>query len=96
MEKILCAAIWYKDLDTPIHKCKNIENGLVICGYRHHQCIATKVSVVGTRGSEPDKTIQGFLTSENRFVDRYEAYNIALKANQIKEKKSDTLYSEDL
>lgn len=42
---------------------------------------------------------QGFLTNKNRFVDRFEAYKIALSTNQITEGKThhnDKLYSEDI
>jgi hypothetical protein len=39
---------------------------------------------------------QGFITDDYKFVDRKEAYYIALKANQIKEKRIPRLFSEDL
>jgi hypothetical protein len=41
------------------------------------------------------KTVQGFLTNKNRFVDRQEAGIIALKAKQI-DTETQMLYSEDL
>lgn len=43
-----------------------------------------------------NKTIQGFLDEKHNFLDRHEAYLEALKCDQIKEKKDETLYSEDL
>ena len=39
--------------------------------------------------------VQGFLTNTHRFVNRYEAAEIALAAGQI-EHKTDMLYSEDV
>ena len=44
------------------------------------------------------KTVQGFLTSTGRFVDRKEAYRIALNAGQIDESNGvdGELFSEDL
>ena len=44
------------------------------------------------------ESIQGFLTSKNRFVDRKEGAKIALEAKQIKELKfsKTDLYSEDI
>lgn len=39
MEKILCAAIWYKELPTQTHKCINIDKGTVVTGLRHMHCI---------------------------------------------------------
>jgi hypothetical protein len=80
VEYILCAAIWYDhllDLEYS-HQPKNINTGFVICGHRHHNCIAIR-DLLG-----PDRIhVQGFLTNENRFVNRTLAYKIALAANQI-------------
>jgi hypothetical protein len=89
-ERILCAAIWYKDIVLE-HKfdCNvlpvNCDKGLVFCGHRHAQCMYTMCSITGLRSVEPEigKYIQGFLTNKNRFVDRQEAYYIAFTQNQI-------------
>lgn len=46
-----------------------------------------------------DEVEQGFMTSQNRFVDRVEAWHIANDADQIKEGKKggiSILYSEDI
>ena len=92
METILCAAIWYKDLkpkfDNPNQLPKNIKQGVVICGHRHHSCISilnvtTGLRSVETGESSVGKNIQGFLTNKNRFVDRREAFQIARQAEQI-------------
>lgn len=103
-ERILCAANYYQDDKTYVHNCKNIETGFVICGHRHHNCIFIFSKMVGFPYSEESSRlqsteIQGFLTSKNRFVDRFEAFEIAKKEKQIKDLskcRSEKLYSEDL
>lgn len=42
------------------------------------------------------RAVQGFLTSEYRFVDRVEAKQVALAAGQITKTDSEQLFSEDL
>ena len=97
-ERILCAAIWYKD-DSKQHSGtpKNIHYGYVVCGRRHHNAIGAHYSLTGkATGCDSE---QGFITSLDRFVDRYEALAIARKAGQIldeKEVRGGQLYSEDL
>lgn len=103
MERILCAAIWYKDL--PLLKPEvleprgfgpnNVDRGIVFCGYRHPNCIYQKVAVTGLRDAESGEYVQGFLTNHNRFVDREIGAIIAYDAGQIEQQKK-TLYSEDL
>ncbi len=103
MEIILCAAVWYKEIEVkkfiPVNILpKNCDKGLVFCGHRHAQCIYTKCSITGLRDCESGENEQGFLTNKNRFVDRKEAWLIAEKANQIIRRSGGhgTLYSEDL
>ncbi len=108
-EKILCAAVWYKDL--PLIKTfdsnvlpVNCDRGLVFCGHRHAQCIYSMCSITGKRSVEPEvgEYVQGFLTSKNRFVDRTEARIIAVREHQLKLPEelgtysTKELYSEDL
>ena len=71
-EIILCAAINFKDT--------------IICGHRHGDCydILKQLKPDITEDEEPDRNMQGFLTSLNRFVDRKEAWKIAKANNQIK------------
>jgi len=101
MEYILCAAIWYKDLESQNFLPVNCESGVVVCGWRHSNCIAVLNALNGKRsvtGEVGDYT-QGFLTNKNRFVDRKEGWAIAEKANQINDRERGsalTLYSEDL
>lgn len=90
-EKIICAAVWYPEL--PLIKPHvleprgfrpyNIDKGVVICGWRHANCIYTKVAITGLADHETGDNVQGFLTNKNRFVDREEAAIIALRQNQI-------------
>lgn len=92
MEKIICAANHYNDKKVHVHTPINITEGFVICGRRHHNCIAIFAQLYKffeNNGYDEESMIihkteiQGFITTENRFVDRKEAYKIAYNANQI-------------
>jgi hypothetical protein len=104
-EYIICAAIWYKELATQNYLPKNIKEGIVVCGHRHHNCIDTVKSLSSLRTVKisPDgvgESIQGFLTNSNRFVDRLEALEIAKAADQVDANNLGNprvgLFSEDL
>lgn len=87
-EYITCAAIWYKELPKQNFPPKNIDKGIVVCGLRHSNCIDIMKTLgeLRTVRFAPDgvgETIQGFMTSENRFVDRLEAAEIAIKSGQV-------------
>jgi len=97
---IICAAVWFKDGNKYSHQPKNIESGLIVCGRRHHNCFLTAFELNDgkkVRGlDERNRTvIQGFLTSDDRFVDRKEGGQIAFRAQQI-DKLTKCLFSEDL
>lgn len=107
-ERIYCAAIWYKKLE-PNHSLgkrnpKNITEGLVILGHRHGDIIRNLYNLTGLRSVENGENsvgeyIQGFLTNQDRFVNRKEAADIAAKANQIIDLHRfnlNHLYSEDI
>lgn len=83
-ERIICAAIWFDDDKKHEHQPTNVDTGFVICGRRHPNCFATLAILMGklSRLKYKERT-QGFLTTENRFVDRTEAARIAFKSNQI-------------
>lgn len=89
-EYILCASIWHKDLKTEFIKQKpsNIEEGVVISGWRHGNCVVSEYDYT------KDNHIFGFLTSNNKFVDRYEAMKIAVDAGQVSKKK--LLFNNDI
>ena len=90
-EYILCSAIWYKDLfPIVLHHCKpkNIDKGIVLCGWRHGDIIAQMIELKGLRTVNNGENAvgdyeQGFLTNTNRFVGRKEAFQIARIADQI-------------
>lgn len=92
-EYILCSAIYYNDEKQRPNSPRNIKNGIVVTGLRHNNCIHTLHELFGNEWRK--SYTSGFLTSENRFVEREEAANIAYNANQTKDRLK-TLYSEDL
>ena len=107
-EYILCAAIWYKDVKHKrsdrdvlnMHTPKNINKGVVISGHRHGNCIGVMLALTGLRTvthatDATGESVQGFLTSKNRFVTREKAAKIAHDRGQI-ENKVQRLFSEDL
>jgi hypothetical protein len=99
-EYILSSAIWYKDLPTAKLLPVNIDKGIVLCGLRHAFIISTMKSVTGLRTvqfgeNSVGETVQGFLTSANRFVDRQIAADIAFNAGQTQVNKKE-LFSEDV
>lgn len=109
-EIILCSAIWYKDIpqkkifDSNVLPV-NCDRGLVFCGLRHTHCMYTMCSVTGLRSVTNGEDgvgeyEQGFLTSKNRFVNRVEGLEIAIRENQLKDPGArlylTQLHSEDL
>lgn len=97
---IICAAIWFKDGNKYSHQPRNIDSGIVVCGRRHHNCFLTAFELNGGKRIEGlseanAKAVQGFLTSNDIFVDRKEAGQIAFDAGQIS-KLTNCLFSEDL
>jgi hypothetical protein len=85
VEKILCSAIHYDDGQSYTHQPINISKGIVVCGYRHHNCISVMVSLLPEflERKKDFVVTQGFLTSMNRFVDRQEAYNIHYQTGNL-------------
>jgi hypothetical protein len=96
-EYILCSAIYFNDGKNHIHQPKNIDEGFVVCGRRHHNCFATFKAMGSTKPERIERMdeVQGFLTNLDRFVDRVEGGKIAFNAGQTTELK-DRLFSEDL
>ena len=98
-EKIICSAIWYKEL--PLKKPNmgfrpyNVDEGIVFCGWRHPNCMYQMVAIYGMKNHEVGESIQGFLTSKNRFVDREEGAEIHVR-NGGKLNYGNQLYSEDI
>lgn len=97
---LLCSAIWYKDLPTMRLLPNNCDKGIVLCGWRHGNIIAQMQATMGLRTvvhgeNSAGEYEQGFLTNDNRFVERAEAAEIAFKSGQIKVEKT-YLFSEDV
>ena len=87
-ERILCAANYYNDGLMRDSLPTNINQGFVVCGYRHSDCYTAfrrmyDVPMPTTVRQLEDSVIKGFLTNTNRFVNRKEAYKIAFEADQI-------------
>ena len=89
--KIICAAIKIHDED----------GSYIIRGHRHHDCIRTIANI--PRYADKLKSSlaqnQGFINSDNEFVDRKEAFNIYYKDMLEKAEKElgrNYLLSEDL
>jgi hypothetical protein len=107
-ERIYCAAIWYKDFNPKfslgLRNPENITEGVVILGHRHGDIIKNFGNLTGLRTvtngeNSCGEYVQGFLTNKNRFVDRKEAADIAVQANQIIDLgrfNQNHLYSEDI
>ena len=102
-ETIICAAIWYKDLqmvkpevlDGRGFRPYNVDRGIVFAGWRHPNCLYQMVAMTGKYQHEVGKEIQGFLTSKNRFLNRHEAAQLHVK-NGGKLEFNTELFSEDL
>lgn len=99
-EYIICAAIHFNDGKKHLHQPRNITEGFVICGRRHHNCFTIAAllnggSVTSYMSEVNGKLIQGFFTSKDIFVTRKEAGKIAFEQKQIS-KQTDCLFSEDL
>ncbi len=69
-------------------------------GHRHSNVILQIISEGHTLSVTHARFIQGFITDDGRFVDRYEAFKIATECNQLLNPKdpwaTPTLMSEDL
>lgn len=84
MIRILCAAVHVKDGKNYEHQPKNVGSGFIVCGRRHHNCLNT-LRILGNdyHKQQSEKAEQGFITSDDRFVDRTEGYFIAKEAGQL-------------
>jgi len=104
-EYIVCAANHHDDGLEHTHTPKNIKTGFVLFGLRHHNCLASLSMITKDKSREEHVKLLnnctfGFLTSDDRFVDRFEALKIAEKQNQIIQHSAGyhckELYSEDI
>ena len=104
-EYIICAAIHFKNEIVYKEQPINVKSGIVIAGRRHSDCCLTIINLIGDDflskyNHANKKAVDGFITSTNRFVDRYEAYKIAKEQNQVLYEESNSknkiLVSENL
>jgi hypothetical protein len=96
--RIICAAVWFQDGKKYTHQPKNIETGIVVTGWRHHNCFYTAYALQNfDLNKRRPKNIQGFLTSDNKFLTRNKAFVLARKTGQVGNKHGrQELASEDL
>ena len=80
--RILCAAIHFDDGEKYQHQPKNIESGYVICGRRHHNILSVLFEL-GVNYNKKDM-IQGFITSDDIFLNREDSAMVAFSAGQTK------------
>jgi hypothetical protein len=96
-EIVICAAIWVKDGKKRPHQPINIPSGTVFCGLRHCSIIS---QFVAYGVAHKNRSVQGFLTSKNRFLTREEASELVKNNNQemVVDRNAirEQLYSEDL
>jgi hypothetical protein len=86
-EYIICSAIWYKDNTENRFFHYKVPSGQVIAGWRHGNIIALRPTNPAMNGGV--KCVQGFLTSSGRFVDRWQAMEIAYSAGQVSKQVHD-------
>ena len=74
-ERIICAAIWYKDfplikddiLDQGFIRPINCDRGIVFCGHRHHNCLYQMVAITGKYQNEIGE--ENFSSEVRNYVD---------------------------
>lgn len=96
-EIVVCAAIWVQDHKNRPQGPVNIPSGTVFCGLRHCSIIS-QLAAYGI--AHKNRSVQGFLTSKNRFLTREEASELVRNNNQemVVDRNAirEQLYSEDL
>lgn len=96
-EIVICAAIWVQDGKKRPYQPTNIPSGTVFCGLRHPS-ILSQLAAYGI--AHKNRSVQGFLTSKNRFLTREEASELVRNNNQemVVDRNAirEQLYSEDL
>lgn len=89
--------IWVQDGKKRPYQPTNIPSGTVFCGLRHPS-ILSQLAAYGI--AHKNRSVQGFLTSKNRFLTREEASELVKSNNQemVVDRSAirEQLYSEDL
>lgn len=75
-----------------------LDDGRIIRGHRHDDCYHTMFKWLGKDTARKVLHEQGFVTSQNRFVDRHEGMRLQRAAGieSVHGYRGDTLFSEDL
>lgn len=80
-----------------------MSDGYVVRGHRHNDAILTAHNIPRYKDERPYADDQGFITSENQYVNRQEAYKIFTKNKTVSANEKthpiagrNELYSEDL
>lgn len=85
---VICAAVHFLNREVYQEQPKNIELGFVVAGRRHNNAFQTAFLLYGEDEVQENVRkelwipICGFITSDNRFVTRPEAAEIAFEAGQ--------------
>jgi len=96
-ERIICAAIWYKEIEPrAYHRPINTPGGVVLCGHRHPHIISQLNAMTGKRHGNIGNYKDGFLTNKNRFVDRIEGGKMWVSNGNKLKFHPTKLFSEDL
>src|SRR5680860_622798 len=94
IEYIIYAAIWVDDKVKRSNQPRNIESGIVVGGWRHHNCMTLlkEMFFYGWQHCDTcnrkrietlNDEVQGFLTSKGNFVNRLEGLRIAKANNPV-------------
>lgn len=96
-EIVICAAIWVQDGKKRPYQPTNIPSGTVFCGLRHPSILS---QLAAYDIAHKNRSVQGFLTSKNRFLTREEASELVRNNNQemVVDRSAirEQLYSEEL
>jgi hypothetical protein len=60
-----------------------LDGRIIVAGFNHAACYKLADANIGYK---PKTIEQGFVTMKNRFVDRFEAFEIAVKSGQVKDR----------
>lgn len=106
MEKIICAALWLVDFTSDKFdsenlldsvRPKNLDTGIVIRGESPYDCdVIGHLLLRDGKTTRDYKQNKGYVTSDNRFVSRKEAAEIAFKAGQVEKDTPELMFNHKL
>ena len=80
---IVCSAIWLRSVESFSSTIGSVPNGIVFPGLKHRDCMSLIDSLIPKELLPEFEFVEGFLTSENKFVNRVGARFIAKRSGQI-------------